>query len=161
MFSRRGVLRFSIAVAASVTIALPMAGVAVDPALAQSSPVFTRGGLAVSGYDPVAYFTDGKPVKGNPAIPFDFAGAKYLFASEANRAAFQKEPAKYAPQYGGYCAWAVAHGAKADADPNAWTIHNGRLFLNLDRSVQKSWVKNLPANIARADANWPKLAGGK
>lgn len=161
MTSRRIFLGLALSAAAVGAASLLIGNPATNPASAQQATVFTRDGLAVSGYDPVAYFTESKPVQGNPAIALDHGGARYIFSSEANREAFRKDPAKFAPQYGGYCAWAVSHGAKADADPTAWSIHEGRLFLNLNRSVHQSWVANLPANISRADANWPKLAEGR
>ena len=87
----------------------------------------TREGLAVQGYDTVAYFTDKKPVKGNPAITADYNGATWWFASEANKTLFLADPARYAPQYGGYCSWAVANGYTANIDPEAWRIVDGKL----------------------------------
>jgi YHS domain-containing protein len=125
------------------------------PAGAQS--VFTDRGLAIRGVDPVAYFSEARPVAGNPSITHDWMGATWAFATEANRAAFAADPAAYAPQYGGFCAWAVAEGYTAPIDPAAWTIVDGRLYLNYSRSVQRTWARDIPGNIARADANWPSL----
>ncbi|MEZ5817550.1 MAG: YHS domain-containing (seleno)protein [Hyphomicrobiaceae bacterium] len=159
MTSRRTFLGFAAATALTATSALMIANTAVTPAAAQSSAVYVKGGYAVSGYDPVAYFTENKPVQGNPAISLEHGGARYLFANEANRAAFQQDPAKYAPQYGGYCAYAVAQGSTAHGDPHAWSINNGKLYLNYNQSVRASWSKNIPGYVAKADANWPKLAG--
>lgn len=116
-------------------------------------------GVAVGGYDPVAYFTDGKPLKGRADLTLEHQGATWRFASEANRDAFRADPARYAPQYGGYCAWAVAEGYTAKGDPTAWRIVDGKLYLNYDASVQRTWEKNIPGNITRANANWPKLGG--
>ncbi|MGE3915392.1 MAG: YHS domain-containing (seleno)protein [Hyphomicrobiaceae bacterium] len=127
------------------------------PVAAQAAPVYLSRGLAVGGYDPVAYFTEKKPVKGNPALTLEHEGAKYLFSSEANREAFKKEPTKYAPQYGGYCAWAVSQGYTAHGDPLAWTVHNDRLFLNYNKSVKAGWEKDIPGNVVKGDANWPKV----
>jgi YHS domain-containing protein len=138
-----------------------VAELGANPAAAQTPPVYLSNGAAISGYDPVAYFTEKKPVKGNPAIAFEHGGAKYFFASEANRDTFKKEPEKYAPQYGGYCAWAVAQGSTASSDPNAWTIHDGKLFLNYSQSVRSTWEKDIPGNVTKGDANWPKLVGKK
>lgn len=114
-------------------------------------------GVAVSGYDPVAYFTEKKPVKGNPALSLDYKGAKWYFASEANRVAFKAAPETYAPQYGGYCAWAAALGKAAKGDPEAWTIHKGKLYLNYNKEVSDRWKEKVDENIAKADVNWPSV----
>ena len=114
-------------------------------------------GLAVGGYDPVAYFTEQKAVPGTPGINTEHDGAVYRFSSTANREAFLKNPQAYLPQYGGYCAWAVSRGSSAGIDPEAWTIQDGRLFLNLSRGVHRRFQKDLEENIRKADANWPKV----
>jgi YHS domain-containing protein len=126
-------------------------------ALAAEPPVFTGlvKGLAVAGYDPVAYFTQGKPVMGSEDVTLQHEGATWRFASAENRTAFEAAPAKYAPQYGGYCAYAVSKGYTAKAEPDAWTIHDGKLYLNYDKSVQAIWEKDIPGNVAKGDANWP------
>lgn len=124
------------------------------------SPSFSQNlvkGVAVGGFDPVAYFTEQKPVKGNPAIALDHDGAKWYFASEANREAFRLEPAKFAPQYGGYCAWAVSQGYTAKGDPNAWTVNDGKLYLNYNDGVRRDWSKDIPGHVTKADKNWPKV----
>lgn len=157
MTSRRAFLGFAASAAMTAMAAVLIAKSATSPASAQTSPVYLKGGVAVGGYDPVAYFAANKPVQGNPAIALEHGGAKYFFASEANREAFKKEPAKYAPQYGGYCAWAVSQGYTAHGDPHAWTIHNGKLFLNYNQSVRTTWSRDIPGNVAKADANWPKI----
>ena len=130
-------------------------------ALAKEAPVFTGlvKGVAVGGFDPVAYFTDGKPVAGKAEITLQHEGATWRFASEANRDAFKADPAKYAPQYGGYCAYAVAHGSTAKGDPNAWTVANGKLYLNYNKGIQKDWDKGKAGFIAKADAKWPSVLG--
>ncbi len=161
MTTRRAFIGFAASAVLAVTATTVISGLTSDPAAAQAAPVYLTRGLAVGGYDPVAYFTENKPVQGNPAIALDHGGAKYHFASEANRAAFQKEPAKYAPQYGGYCAWAVSQGYTAHGDPNAWTVSSGKLFLNYNQSVRATWSKDIPGNVAKGDANWPKIAGKK
>ena len=127
---------------------------------AESGAVFSEGGAALGGTDPVAYFTEGRPVAGSPAITHDWQGATWRFASEENRAAFAADPASYAPQYGGYCAWAVAEGYTASTTPDAWRIEGGKLYLNYSRRVQRQWERDIPGNIARANANWPGLASG-
>lgn len=106
----------------------------------------------------MAYFAEGRPVRGRPEFTHAWAGATWHFASAANRDRFAAEPARYAPAYGGHCAWAAAEGYLAPIDPQAWRIVDGRLFLNYDRSVQRRWERDIPGNIARADRNWPQLS---
>jgi len=118
------------------------------------------GSLAVDGYDPVAYFTEGKPVEGRKEFSFEWQGAVWRFASAGNRDLFAAAPEKYAPQYGGYCAWAVSQGYTADADPEAWKIVGGKLYLNYDKKVQAQWEKDSAGLIVKADQNWPKLRSG-
>lgn len=161
MTSRRVFLSLAVATSIVATSAALVSVGGAIPAVAQTPPVSLAGGLAISGYDPVAYFTEKKAVKGNPAIALDHGGAKYLFASEANREAFKKEPAKFEPQYGGYCAWAVSQGYTAPSDPNAFTVHNGKLFLNYNQSVKTTWEKDIPGNVVKGDQNWPKVIGKK
>ena len=117
-------------------------------------------GVAVGGYDPVAYFTQGRPVEGSAEITADYRGATWRFASEANREAFLAEPEKYAPAYGGYCSWAVAQGKLAKGDPQNWDIVDGRLYLNYNDDIQTRWRKDIPGFIGKAQANWPGLAAG-
>jgi YHS domain-containing protein len=147
----------------AVAATLWIAGV-TEPISAAPKPAVYTGlvrGVAVGGYDPVAYFTEGKPVPGLKEITLEHQGVTWRFASEANRDAFRADPAKYAPQYGGYCAWAVSEGYTAKGDPNAWRIVDGKLYLNYDASVQRTWEKNITGHIAKGDANWPKLTTGK
>ncbi len=115
-------------------------------------------GVAVGGYDPVAYFTEKRPVKGSPQITATHAGAEWRFASEENRDAFLAEPAKYAPAYGGYCSWAVAQGKLAKGDPQNWDIVDGRLYLNYNDNIQSRWRADIPGFIDKARKNWPGLA---
>ena len=119
--------------------------------------VFTDDGQAIRGYDVVAYFTDGRPVKGDDGISFDWNGTTWQFASEANRDTFAADPEKYAPQYGGYCAWAVSQGYTAPTDPSAWKIIDGKLYLNYSKGVQANWSQDIPGNIAKGDQNWPEI----
>jgi YHS domain-containing protein len=115
-------------------------------------------GVAIKGYDPVAYFTEGKPVKGDSKITHEWNGATWQFASAEHRDAFKKSPEKFAPQFGGYCAWAVSQGYTANVDPErAWRVVNEKLYLNYDRGVQKKWEQDIPGFIAKAEVNWPKL----
>lgn len=137
------------------TLALPLTAALARPALAAKPPVFSTDGIAINGYDPVAYFTDSAPVQGDMAHQSDWQGAKMLFASAENKAIFDTEPEKFAPKYGGYCAYAVSKGATAPTDPNAWTVHEDRLYLNFSVDVRGIWKQDIPGNVARADANWP------
>jgi|SRR5581483_1406425 len=114
-------------------------------------------GAALKGYDPVAYFEDGKPVKGLDSLRYDWMGAKWYFATVAHRDEFTKKPEKYAPQFGGYCAWAVSHNYTADIDPEAWKIVDGKLYLNYDKDVQKKWSQDIPGYIEKGNENWPNL----
>ena len=114
-------------------------------------------GTALKGYDAVAYFKAGRPVKGSDEFRHDWNGAKWYFASAENRDEFARNPEKYAPQYGGYCSWAVSRGYTANIDPEAWKIVGGKLYLNYNKDVQKMWEADVPGNIRKADENWPKL----
>jgi YHS domain-containing protein len=115
-------------------------------------------GLAIDGYDPVAYFTESRPVKGDRQFEHRYQGATYRFASAANRDLFAKDPAKYAPRYGGFCAYAVSRNYTADIDPLAWKIVDGKLYLNYNAAAQKKWEEDVAGNIVKGDANWPGLS---
>lgn len=150
----------SITFAGTAALAVALSGLINPvPVSAKTAPVFTGivQGVAVGGYDPVAYFSSGKPARGLKTITHSHKGVTWRFASEANRKAFKSDPAKYAPQYGGYCAWAVSQGYTAKGDPKAWKIVGGKLYLNYNKSVQRTWEKNTSGHIMKADANWPKL----
>lgn len=110
-----------------------------------------------NGYDPVAYHTEGKPVKGNGWNVAEYEGVTYLFSNKKNRRMFEANPEKYLPEYGGYCAYGVAIGKKFAIDPEVWKIENGKLYLNLDTGIQKKWAKDIPGYIKKADANWPEI----
>ena len=126
---------------------------------AATAPVYSDRGVAVDGSDMVAYFTQGAPVKGSESHKFDWNGVTWQFASAANRDAFAADPDAYAPQYGGYCAWAVSNGYTASTTPEAWKIVDGKLYLNYSRRVQRRWEQDITARIAAADANWPAVLG--
>lgn len=117
----------------------------------------TFTGLAVRGYDPVAYFTESKPREGSSDFSFEWNGAKWRFVSQENLNLFKASPEKYAPQYGGYCAWAVSQGYTANIDPEAWKIVEGKLYLNYDKKVQAKWEKDIPGFIEKANKNWPEI----
>ncbi len=138
----------SILLGAIALIFMPLA-VAGKPA------TFSTGDGAIRGYDPVAYFTVGEPTPGQDKYSTRWQGAIYKFSSADNLALFKSDPAQYTPQYGGYCAYAVSKGATANTEPEAWTIVNGKLYLNFSLSVQKRWRKDIPGHIKSADSNWP------
>jgi hypothetical protein len=115
-------------------------------------------GLALKGYDTVAYFTDKKAVKGSDKITHEWGGAKWQFATAANRDAFIKEPTRYAPQFGGFCAWGVANGKLFDIDPaNAWKVVDGKLYVIFNADVKGLWEKDQANFIRKGDDAWPKL----
>lgn len=128
---------------------------------AANAEIYTRvfSDLAVGGYDPVAYFTQGQPVKGDSSFSHKYKGATWRFASTANRDLFIANPEKYEPQFGGYCAWAVAQGDTASGDPLKWKIVDNKLFLNYDEEVQKKWEADIPGFIRKANQNWPRILG--
>jgi hypothetical protein len=126
------------------------------PALA--GPINEKDGVAIQGYDPVSYFTEAKPVKGAPQFEQSWNGTTWRFASAANRDVFAAAPEKYAPKYGGFCAFGVAQGYKVDIDPAAWSVVDGQLYLNYSTSVRRDWLKDTNGYIAKAEANWPGLA---
>lgn len=140
-----------IALIATVATAVRSASAAVDPI---NKNIF---GTALKGYDAVAYFKESKPVKGKDQFRHEWMGAKWYFASAANRDEFASNPEKFAPQFGGYCAWAVAHNYTASIDPEAWRIVDGKLYLNYSKDVQKKWEADVPGFIKQANENWPKL----
>jgi YHS domain-containing protein len=114
-------------------------------------------GLAVQGYDVVAYFTESRAVKGHPSHRFDFGGATYQFASEENQALFAADPEKYAPQFGGYCAYAASIDKVSPIDPLFWELQDGRLILQHNQKAWNLWHENPAGNLVKADANWPGL----
>ena len=111
--------------------------------------------LAADGYDVLAYFGEGAPVKGAKDFETEHKGALWRFSSAENLVTFQTDPAAYTPQYGGYCAWAVAQDYTARGNPKNWTIVDGKLYLNYSDKVQSDWLEDVPGFIAKADANWP------
>ncbi|MEM7172486.1 MAG: YHS domain-containing (seleno)protein [Pseudomonadota bacterium] len=111
--------------------------------------------LAVNGYDVMTIWRGGKPQEGDPGITFDYGGATWVFISQENRDAFAADPDAYAPQYGGYCAYAAAQGEVSDVDVFAWQIHKGKLYLNYSPRVQREWGSRIDENIEKADAIWP------
>lgn len=154
MMRRRSILLAggAVAVLAAGGIWLAYDGTAAD------GIVFTEDGLAIRGYDPVAYFTQGKPILGDPAFEVEHEGVRWRFANAEHARAFEAEPARYMPRFGGYCAWAVA--AKGEAypvDPMAWKIVDGALYLNFNADIQAAWEKDIPGFIREGRENWPQV----
>lgn len=114
-------------------------------------------GVAMRGYDPVSYFSQSGPGKGNARFTATHEGATYWFASASNRDAFKSSPAKYAPAFGGFCAMGVAMEKKLDGDPLLWRIEDGKLYLNVQKAVQTRFLEDIKGNVAKANANWPTL----
>jgi YHS domain-containing protein len=139
------------------TLAL-LAATLATPAFAAKPPVFVgKNGYAINGYDPVAYFTMEKPVEGSTDHSVMHNGATFLFASAENKEMFETDPERYAPQFGGYCAYAVSKGATAKTEPDAWTVVDDKLYLNFNTEVRALWKLDIPGNIARANENWPDV----
>lgn len=128
-------------------------------AWAAEPPVYTGilSNTGAGGYDTVSYFEQGKPVKGSAQFTTEYQGATWRFANAENLAQFKANPENFAPAYGGYCAWAVSQGYLAKGDPQYWSIREGRLFLNYNKSVQESWLENPDELINQADADWPAV----
>ena len=117
-------------------------------------------GVILKGCDTVAYFEQGKPIKGDSELTSTHRGATYLFASAADKAIFEKEPAKYAPQYGGFCAYGVANGVMTGVGaPDAFVVYKGKLYLGGNQAALRSFKSNIDSNIDKADTNWRRLTG--
>jgi len=148
--------------AALLIMSAPVAALTPTVALAAvpgstSAVNVDQAGLALRGFDPVAYFETGKPMKGVDAISTTFNGARYLFASEAHRRTFLADPAKYVPQFGGFCAVGTSFGEKVDADPETGRVVGGKLYVNYSDKAQAIFDKDVPGTIARAEHNWPTV----
>ena len=126
-------------------------------ALAQKSEVFNSPDGAIHGYDPVAYFKESKPVKGDKKYSLSWNSANWYFASQQNLDAFKANPGMYAPQYGGYCAYGLANGHKATTEPDAWLISDGKLYLNYNKDIQVKWKEKQAEYIQTADKIWPGI----
>lgn len=129
---------------------------AYDETSTNSNNVDAKG-VGIHGYDPVAYFNAGKPTEGSDQFETAYEGVHYRFSSAANREAFLKEPTKYVPAYGGFCAMGASLGKKFDGDPKLWKIVNGKLYLNVNADVDKAWREDIPTNISKANQNWPEI----
>jgi YHS domain-containing protein len=151
-------VRYALLLACPVALAAQTAMSDGSAAMAPSVMNTTAEGVAIKGFDPVAYFTAGAAMPGVAAFNATHRGATFRFASAANRDAFIAAPSKYAPQYGGYCAMGVAYGRKFDVDPTAFKVEGGKLYLNKDARTQTMWLKDVPGNITKADGKWSEVA---
>jgi YHS domain-containing protein len=135
----------------------------VLPASAQTKTLqnLDKAGLAIQGYDPVAFFTDGKPVKGKPEFTANHKGATYRFASQEHKDLFVKNPEKYEPQFGGYCAYGVSKNGLYSIEPEAFQIVDGKLLLQYDKGARDNFNKDAKGNLSKANANWPGLVEKK
>jgi YHS domain-containing protein len=133
--------------------------ISIFPSAFALDPIFTpwSNNLAIRGYDPVAYFTENKAVEGNKDFAWEWQGATWRFSSQANLDLFKSAPEDYAPQYGGYCAYAVAKNSTASIQPEQFAIVDGKLYLNYNKSVQAKWLADQAAFIEKANKNWPGL----
>lgn len=130
--------------------------------MALAQEIFIRGsGPALEGYDAVSYFVSGKPTRGKAGINSRYKGVVWRFSSAENKAAFDANPAKYAPRYGGHCAWGTARGYAVRGDPQVWRIVDGKLYLNYNRSVQRKWNRDIGGFISKANRNWPEVLNTK
>jgi YHS domain-containing protein len=144
---------------ALISTALLLLSITFVSTVHAAKPVYSGGRdrAAIRGYDPVSYFTQGKPVKGLKEFAFKYNGAKWLFSSQDNLALFKSNPEKYSPQFGGYCAYAVSKGSTASIKPEYFTIHKNKLYLNYSKSVHKKWNKDKDDYIEDANQEWPDL----
>jgi YHS domain-containing protein len=137
--------------------------VSVLPVCAQTKSLLNldKAGLAIQGYDPVAFFTDNKPVKGKPEYAARHNGALYYFASKEHRDLFKADPAKFEPAFGGYCAYGVSRNKLVEIDVDAFQIVDGRLLLQYSKGVRNDFNKDTKGNLGKAEANWPALVEKK
>ncbi len=143
--------------AALLPVLATMAVFACPANAADKAGIFSTRDGAIRGYDPVAYFTEGQAVRGTPQLSYRWKDADWRFASQAHLDLFRANPDRYAPRYGGWCAYAMSRGRYASIVPQAWTIHEGRLYLNYSKAIQRKWSKDLAANVGDADRHWRAL----
>ena len=124
---------------------------------AQKAEVYSPGGKAIKGYDPVAFFTDSKPVMGADSLSYSWNGTTWLFSKRQNLQRFKANPEKYAPQYGGYCAYGTSQGHKAPTEIDTWTIVDDKLYFNYNQKVKEMWIKDERGLIQKADNQWPQI----
>ncbi|MGH1412822.1 MAG: YHS domain-containing (seleno)protein [Pelagimonas sp.] len=142
-----------------LSLAAPALILTARAAVAKEPDIYAEGGVAIDGSDAVAYFDNNGPVAGAADHTVDWKGAQWRFATAANAATFQANPTAYAPQFGGYCAYAASLGYVAPTMPEAWTIYEGKLYLNANLRARELWLKDVPGNIAKGEKNWPGILG--
>lgn len=123
----------------------------------KKTEIFSPLSQAIGGYDPVSFFKEARPVKGDEKFLYEWKNTRWFFSSNENLDSFKANPERYAPQYGGWCAYGCSNGRKATTDPNAWTIVDGKLYLNHSAEVKEKWMKEQKQRIEQADKNWPAL----
>ncbi|MEM6680264.1 MAG: YHS domain-containing (seleno)protein [Pseudomonadota bacterium] len=138
----------------ALSLAPLLLAAAALPRTANAAGIFSEFGVAIRGADPVAFFTEGRPVEGNSSFPLTWSGAKWHFASAANRDRFEADPLLYAPQFGGWCAWAMTKSMLAPIDPTAWVIVDDKLYLNFNHRTLERFNRDPAGNIAKANAAW-------
>jgi len=154
--SRRVFAAVSAAAAMTVLSLAPTSAFAVKQTGGEYNTLYA--GLGAKGYDVVSYFTEKKPMQGSDKFTAAYGGVTWQFASAEHRDMFKADPAKYAPQYGGYCAWGIAQGKLFDIDPvNGWTISNGKLYLNFNGDLNKTFARDVTGFVNKAETNWPGL----
>jgi YHS domain-containing protein len=136
---------------------IAIAAVSLMSTAALAGDFFETDGVALRGYDPVAYFVAAVPQKGQAQYSYEYKGSKFYFASDANRRAFMEAPERYAPQFGGYCAYGTSQGYKVSTQPDAFAVVKDKLYLNYNKKVQEIWRQDVPGNIERAEKNWPEV----
>lgn len=142
-----------------LSLAAPALMLSAQSALAKEPETYAENGVAIDGSDAVAYFDGNGPVAGSDAHSVTWKGAEWRFASAENAAKFKADPMAYAPQFGGYCAFAASRGYLAPTTPEAWTIYEGKLYLNANLRARELWLQDVPGNIAKGKANWPGILG--
>ena len=144
-------------------VCLTLLGALWPTPAAAVDPIYTGifSSTALSGYDPIAYFETGATQMGSKQHSLEWMGATWRFANAERLAMFEREPEKYAPQYGGYCAYAIAEGYTASSDPEAWKIVDGKLYLNYSKKIRTIWEQDIPGYIEKADRNWPEIRNGE
>lgn len=160
--TRRPAIRYQKPATKLALVLLTVRLVSAVPAHAQESagpagPFYASDGIAIEGYDPVAYFTQGKPVRGTAEHSLEWSGVTWHFSNRSNRETFRENPDAYAPEYGGYCAYAVSQGSLASIDPQQWTIRDDRLYLNYSFWIKTQFTRSIESHIRSADQNWPEL----
>ncbi len=152
---RRFIPTLALCVACLIFVALPQSSSLAKSPVAELN--LSNSGLALRGYDPVSYFNSNKPIKGNKGFSALHGGGRYYFTSQENKDSFLANPAKYLPAYGGFCSYGAASSYKVDGDPNVWNIVDGKLYLNINKSIDRAWARKRDFYIRKADKIWPGI----